>query len=64
MTALARVAGVLAQARVAGGWDDEAVARAVLAELGLGDDGYPVQPPADVSGATDADGNPEPLPTE
>lgn len=33
MTLLQRITAVLERARVAGGWDDEAVARKVLAEM-------------------------------
>jgi hypothetical protein len=42
MNALERITAVLRLARVAGGWIDEDVAAAVLAELGLDDDGEPV----------------------
>lgn len=42
MSMLERIAAVLRQARVAGGWIDEDVAAAVLAEMGLDDDGDPV----------------------
>lgn len=42
MTLLERIAGVLERARVAGGWIDEDVAAQVLAELGLDDDGKPI----------------------
>lgn len=42
MTALERITAILERARVAGGWVDEDVAAAVLAELGLDDDGQPV----------------------
>lgn len=42
MTALQRIAAILEQARIAGGWVDEDVARAVLSELGLDDDGEPI----------------------
>lgn len=38
---LVRIAAILERARVAGGWIDEDVARAVLTELGLNDDGKP-----------------------
>lgn len=41
-TARDRVATVLERARVAGGWIDDIVAAAVLAELGLDDEGDPV----------------------
>jgi hypothetical protein len=37
-----RIASILAHARVAGGWIDEDVASAVLAELGLDHHGKPV----------------------
>jgi hypothetical protein len=40
--ALARITAILENARIAGGWIDEDVARAVLAALGLDDDGNPV----------------------
>jgi hypothetical protein len=39
MTALERITALLEQARIAGGWIDEDVARAILSELGLDDDG-------------------------
>jgi hypothetical protein len=42
MTALERIAALLARARVAGGWDDEVIAMAILAELGLDDEGNPI----------------------
>lgn len=44
MTALERITAVLERVRVAGGWIDEDVARAVLTELGLNDDAKPVAP--------------------
>jgi hypothetical protein len=47
VNALERVAAVLEEARIAGGWLDEAVAADVLKVLGLDNDGYPVQPPAE-----------------
>jgi hypothetical protein len=46
MNAIERLAALFHAARMAGGWDDEAVARAALAELGLDDDGLSAQPPA------------------
>jgi hypothetical protein len=39
---LERITAILKQARSAGGWVDEDVARAVLAELGLDEDGEPI----------------------
>jgi hypothetical protein len=42
MTTLERITAILERARVAGGWDDEAVAKAVLDALGLDDDGNPI----------------------
>jgi hypothetical protein len=42
MTVLERITGVLERARVAGGWIDEDVARQVLAEFGVDDDGEPI----------------------
>jgi hypothetical protein len=42
MTVLERITTVLERARIAGGWIDEDVAVAVLAELGLDEDGEPV----------------------
>jgi hypothetical protein len=39
MNAKDRIAALLHEARVAGGWDDEAVAKAVLSLLGLDEDG-------------------------
>lgn len=42
MNALERITHVLERARVAGGWLDEDVAAAVLAALGLDDEGKPV----------------------
>jgi hypothetical protein len=44
MTALDRVAAILAQARVAGGWSDEDVAATVLDALGIDEDDEPVDP--------------------
>ncbi len=44
MNALDRVTAILERARVAGGWIDEEVARQVLNELGLDNDGYPIAP--------------------
>lgn len=41
MTALQRVAAVLHQARVTGGWDDEEVAAQILTALNLDDEGKP-----------------------
>lgn len=43
MNALERITALLERARVDGGWLDDAVAAAVLKELGLDDDGQPVQ---------------------
>jgi hypothetical protein len=45
VTALERVSAVLERARIDGGWIDETVAAAVLAALGLDEDGQPVAPP-------------------
>jgi hypothetical protein len=42
MTALERVTFILAQMRIAGGWDDESAARQVLAAVGLDDTGKPL----------------------
>ena len=42
MNALERVTAVLERARVAGGWIDDVVAAEVLKELGLDDNGIPV----------------------
>lgn len=42
MTALDRVTRILERARIAGGWLDDEVARKVLDELGLDDEGKPV----------------------
>jgi hypothetical protein len=42
VTTLERITAILERARVAGGWDDQDVARAVLSELGLDDDGNPI----------------------
>jgi hypothetical protein len=42
MSALERITAILERARVAGGWIDEDVAARILAELGLDDDGAPV----------------------
>jgi hypothetical protein len=42
MTVLERITAVLERARIAGGWIDEDVAAAVLAELGLDEDGEPI----------------------
>lgn len=39
VTMLERIEGVLKAARIAGGWDDETVSRAVLAELGFDEQG-------------------------
>jgi len=44
MNALERIAAILRRARIAGGWIDETVAEAVLEELGLDEDGDPVDP--------------------
>jgi hypothetical protein len=44
MNALERVTAVLERARVAGGWLDDVVAAAVMAELGLDENGMPVTP--------------------
>lgn len=44
MTALDRVTRILERARVAGGWLDDEVAREVLDELGLDDEGK-LKPP-------------------
>jgi hypothetical protein len=41
MTALERISKLLHRSRMVGGWTDEAVAAAVLRELGLDDDGKP-----------------------
>jgi hypothetical protein len=43
MTALERVAELLRNARVYGGWTDEGVAAMVLTELGLDDNGSPIK---------------------
>ena len=43
MNALARIAKILHQARMAGGWIDDVVASAIFDELGLDDDGKPVE---------------------
>lgn len=45
MNALERISKLLHRARLAGGWSDEEVAAAVLAELGLDDDGKAVTSP-------------------
>lgn len=42
MTLLERITAILERARFAGGWIDENVAAQVLAELGLDDDGEPI----------------------
>jgi hypothetical protein len=42
MTLLERITAVLQRARMAGGWIDEDVAEAVLAELALDEDGAPL----------------------
>jgi len=42
MTVLEQITAILERARVAGGWIDEDVARVVLAELGLDEDGKPI----------------------
>lgn len=44
MTVLERITAILQQARIAGGWDDEDVAKAVLDALGLDEEGEPVDP--------------------
>ncbi len=42
MSLLERITAILERARVLGGWIDEDVARQVLAELELDDDGKPI----------------------
>jgi hypothetical protein len=42
VNALQRVTAILERARVAGGWIDEEVAKAVLDALGLDEDGEPI----------------------
>jgi hypothetical protein len=42
MTMLERITRVLERARIDGGWLDDEVARAVLAEIGLDEDGEPI----------------------
>jgi hypothetical protein len=42
MNTLERITAILERARVAGGWIDQDVARVVLAELGLDEDGEPI----------------------
>jgi hypothetical protein len=51
MNTLERIARILERARVAGGWLDEDVAKQVLAELGLDDDGKPEVAEADKAAA-------------
>ena len=48
-TALERITAILEQARIDGGWVDDVVARAVLAELGLDDNGEPADETAPTS---------------
>jgi hypothetical protein len=42
MNVLGRITAILERARIAGGWIDDDVAAAVLAELGLDEDGKPI----------------------
>jgi hypothetical protein len=54
MTVLERITAILERARVGGGWIDEDVARAILSELGLDDDGKPIdEAPAPADGSAD-----------
>lgn len=68
MNTLERITAILEQARIAGGWVDEDVARVVLGELGLDENGEGSvakgsgDTPA--SARAEAEGEPEPKPSE